>query len=115
VIGRPKGSVRSFRGGTLNIRASAQQRSAWAARAALYAHSVAGWVRWACLIETGQLADYDTAPMAGDEPDEPDGNVNIRLTAEERKAWRRAATVQGLTLSDWIRRVCDRRVGLADE
>ena len=34
-------------------------------------------------------------------------NVILRVAPRERTQWRRAAKLDGRTLSDWIRRVCD--------
>ena len=44
-------------------------------------------------------------PPRADEP--ALDRVEIRLTAAERKAWERAATAAGLSLSEWIRRRCE--------
>lgn len=41
--------------------------------------------------------------------------IDIKLTHEQRAAWDRAAALDGITISDWIRRELDRASGMADE
>lgn len=40
--------------------------------------------------------------------------IEIKVTAEEKAAWERAAGVAGSNLSEWIRLVCDRASGLLE-
>lgn len=38
--------------------------------------------------------------------------VDLRMTAEEKSGWERCAKMAGVSLSEWIRRMCNREVVL---
>jgi hypothetical protein len=40
-------------------------------------------------------------------------NVSLRITDEERKAWNAAATADGRTLGNWVRKMCNGQLGRA--
>lgn len=41
--------------------------------------------------------------------------INLRIDQQTRELWVEAANGENVTLSEWIRRACDQRLGLADK
>ena len=51
-------------------------------------------------------ADGRLVPVLG-----VDARVDLRMTREQRARWKRTADAAGVTLTEWIRTVCDEASG----